>query len=391
MNQSEANDNKNTSTLAAWERLQKQLVNEPVNAQWVRWSKQAHELATKDKKNEDDLSLILDEEATTDSTFFKTADNNEHETINISDSRRSGLWMNWLKKNRKWLSGTVAASVLAVTLFTPVGNQALAAILSKFRMEQVTVVQEDDIQQIMNNIFTDGRSQEAVNTFGAFSHTSGTLNGEYSLIEAEKLLNRKLIMPQGFDLNKVNISPSSEIILNLHVDEVNKALKRLGAKKLLPQIIDGKPVTLNFGEIVSGYQQVTINGEQRNISFSQMAAPSIDVDPSIPVEEALDAVMQFPFLPDYLKDSLKRSGVLDNGKLPLPVIVNGTVEKRTIDGIDVVMTQQKYNVYQKNAETVEQIHYGLTWVKNSQLYTINGDGFTDSESAFKLAGELIKQ
>ena len=48
-----------------------------------------------------------------------------------------------MKRNRKWLSGTVAASVLAVTLFTPVGNQALAAILGKFRMEQVTVVQEE--------------------------------------------------------------------------------------------------------------------------------------------------------------------------------------------------------------------------------------------------------
>ena len=76
----------------------------------------------------------------------------------------------------------------------------------------------------MNNVFTDGHSQEAVKNFGAFSHTSGTLSGEYSLAEAEKLLNRKLIMPTGFELNKVYISPSSEITLTLHVDEVNKAL-----------------------------------------------------------------------------------------------------------------------------------------------------------------------
>jgi hypothetical protein len=392
MNQSEANDNKNTSVEAAWEKLQKQLVNEPVNAQWVRWSKQANELAYKDQTNEDDLSLISGEEAVTYSKLDKTAVNYQYEPMNISDSHRSGLWMNWMKRNRKWLSGTVAASVLAATLFTPVGNQALAAILNQFRMEQVTVIQQDDIEQMMNSVFTNGQSQEAANNFGAFTHTSGTLNGEYSLAEAEKLLNRKLILPQGFDLNKVDISPSNEITLNLHVDEVNKALKRLGAKKLLPQSIDGKPVTLNFEESVSASQQVTIDGEQHSISFSQTAAPSIDVDPSIPVEEALDAVLQFPFLPDYLKDSLKKSGVLDNGKLPLPVVANGTVEKHTIDGVEVVMTQQKYNMgRKKNNESVEQTYYGLTWVKKGQLYNISGDGFTNPEAAFKLAEELIKQ
>jgi hypothetical protein len=392
MNQSEANDNKNTSTEAAWENLQKQLVNEPVNAQWVRWSKQANELAYKEKTIEDDLSLISGEEATTYSTLDKTAVNNEFETINISDSHRSGLWLNWMKRNRKWLSGTVAASVLAVTLFTPVGNQALAAILGKFRMEQVTVVQENDIEQMMNSIFTDGRSQEAVNNFGAFTHTSGTLSGPYSLAQAEKLLNHKLLLPNGFDPNKVDISPSSEIILNLHVDEVNKALTRLGAKKLLPQSIDGKPVTLNFAEIVSTSHLITNGGKQQNISFYQTTAPSIDVDPSIPVEEALEAVLQFPFLPDYLKDSLKKSGVLDNGKLPLPVIANGTVEKRTIGGVEVVMTINKYKVTQaKDSAIVEESYYGLTWVKNSQIYNINGDGFTDPEAAFKLAEELIKQ
>ena len=50
MNQSEANDNKNASTEAAWERLQKQLATEPVHTQWVRWSKQANE-NQKDRTN----------------------------------------------------------------------------------------------------------------------------------------------------------------------------------------------------------------------------------------------------------------------------------------------------------------------------------------------------
>jgi hypothetical protein len=397
MNLSEANDNKTVSAEAAWEKLQKQLVTEPVNAQWVRWSKQVNEIAG-DKTNEDDINLVAGE-GVTNPMFHSASPNGGQETISTlplihSEAHKSGLWLNWMKRNRKWLSGTAAASVLAFTLFTSVGNQALAAILNQFRMEQVTVVQEDDIQRIMDNVFSEGHSEEAINKFGTFSHTSGTINGEYTLPEAEKLLNRKLITPKDIDLsqNKIYISPSSEITLSLHVDEVNKALQRLGAKKLLPQSMDGKPVKLIFGEAAHMSKQVKIDGMDRNYSFTQMTAPSIDVDLSIPVAEAMDAVVQFPFLPEYLKASLKNSGVLNNGNLPMPVIANGTVEKRTIEGVEVVMTQQNYNLQRsKNTEAAEEIYYGLTWVKNGQLYTLNGDGFADQNAAFALAKELIMQ
>jgi hypothetical protein len=397
MNQSEANDNKTVSAEAAWEKLQKQLGTEPVNAQWVRWSKQANEIAS-DKTNEADTNFAAGEEVT-NSIFHTASQNGGQETmstlpISPSEAHKSGLWLNWIKRNRKWLSGTVAASMLTFTLFTSVGNQALAAILNQFRMEQVTVVQEDDIQRIMNGFFTEGHSADAINKFGTFSNTTGTINGEYTLPEAEKLLNRKLIFPKDIDLsqNKINISPSSEITLNLNVDEVNKALQRLEAKKLLPQSIDGKPVKLIFGEAVHVSKQVKINGEDRNYSFTQMTAPSINVDPSIPVAEAMDAVVQFPFLPDYLKNSLQNSGALSNGNLPMPVIANGTVEKRTIEGVEVVMTQQKYNISKSvDTEAVAEIFYGLTWVKDGQLYLVNGNGFTDQNAAFTLAKELILQ
>jgi hypothetical protein len=397
MNQSEANDKISTAAEAAWERLQKQLVTEPVNAQWVRWSKQENE-ANGNKMNENDINLVISENATLASVITEASTEGDGtcttQPLFFAETHKSGLLLTWMKQNKKWLSGVVAASVLAVTLFTPIGNQALAAILNKFRMEQVTVVQADDIQRMMDGVFTEGRSEEAINKFGAFSHTSGSINGEYSLADAEKLLNRKFFIPKDWDLNqnKVYISPSSEITLNLHVDEVNKALQHLGAKKLLPESIDGKPVKLIFAEGINISKQLKVDEEQRNISLSQMTAPSIEVDPSIPVEEAMNAVLQFPFLPDYLKDSLKNSGVLDNGKLPLPVISNGTAEKRTVEGVEVVMTQQEYSVSRSvDSKTVQEKFYNLTWVKNGQLYNLGGTGFEDPNAAFALAQELIQQ
>jgi hypothetical protein len=389
MNHSEANDN-NSMAEAAWEKLQKQLATEPVNAQWVRWAKQANESAY--KTNEDVQSLSVGEEA------MSSTQNEDLETVSTlplthsEEARKSGLLPSWMKRNRKWLSGAIAASLLAFTLFTSAGNQALAAILNKFHMEQVTVVQEGDIQQIMNNVLTEGQSKEAINKFGTFTHSAGTTNGEYTLAEVEKLLNYKLILPKGIDSSKIYISSSSENTVNLHVDEVNSALQRLGAKKLLPQSIDGKSIKIKVAESANVSKDVKINGEVRNYSIMQMTAPSIEVDPSIPVEEALNAVLQFPFLPDSLKDSLKNSGILNNGDLPLPVIANGSVEKRTILGTQVVMTQREYNNKQsRNGAAVKEVYYGLTWVKDGQLFTINGNGFTDTNEAFALAEEMIMQ
>lgn len=386
MNQSETNDSKNLATEMAWEKLQKQLATEPVNAHWARWSKQANALDTNQtaELTQNEPSAPLND-ITHESQEIKL-----HTTA--METPKSTPSFSWVKRNRKWLTGTAAASVLAITLFTSVGNQALASILNNFRMEQVTVVQEDDVRQIMTNVFMSGGSEEAINKFGTFSHTSGTINGEYELAEAEKFLNYKLLMPNGVNASKIFISPSGEITLKLHVDEVNKALLRLGTKKLLPQSIDGKPVKLIFGESVSVNKQVLINGNEKNYSFTQMAAPSVEVDPSIPVAEAIEAVLQFPFLPDYIKNNLKNSGVLNNGNIPLPIIANGTVEKRTIEGVQVVMTQREYKVQSSNSDTVQQqIYYEITWIKDSRLYNIGGDGFTNPEEAFALAKELIVQ
>jgi hypothetical protein len=388
----DTDDKKDKHTEAAWDKLQKQLEQEPVNSQWVRWSKHASENKKAQAAEsihaavEEDLSQWIEAD-------IKDDFSNEAVIMHTKEASRKAAPFNWMTRNSKWLSGALAASVLAVTLFTPVGNKALASILNKFRMEQVTVVQENEVQQIMNGFFSDGESREAVNKFGSFSQTSGTINGDYTLEAAEKLLNHKIIIPKDIDLkdNKVYVSPQNELTFNLHIAEVNKVLQRLGAKKLLPQSIDGKPIKLIFGETVSFSKQVQIDGLETYYSLSQMVAPSVEVDPSIPVEDALDAVLDFPFLPDHLKNDIKNSGVLTGGILPLPIIADGTVEKRTVKGVEVVMTKQTYKVQDNNGKTIDSPHYNLTWVKDGQLYNLNGNGFTDQNAVFAKVEELIVQ
>lgn len=370
----------NQSTDAAWEKLQKQLAKEAVNSQWTRWSKQLNEHNGALKQEE--VPLLYDKIA---DSIPHTGATSALEAIEPVSGARKSLFRSWLKRNRNWMSGASVASVLTIILLTPVGNHALAAILNQFHMQQVTVVQEDDLRQMMNNVLSDGKTRESINKFGAFTHTSGTLNGQYTIKEAEQLLQYKLIAPKVFNAeqDKVYLSPSNEITLKLNVDEVNQALQRLGAKKMLPQAIDGKPIKLIFGESAS----FSMNSKQ-NINgyyLTEQPVPVIDVDPSIPVAEALDAVIQFPLLPQYLKDSLKQSGVLDGGNIPLPVIANKLTEKHTIQGVDVILSTQSLN-----EEKTNNAYYSATWVKKGQLYTLNGH-FTDKNAVLALTEELISQ
>jgi hypothetical protein len=381
MNNSESNQDNDQMIDVAWERLQKQLVKEPVNSQWARWSKQQQE-----RKNVTPDEISVQRSATVSGLEPFMTPPEAAVVLPESFTRKNS----WFKKHRKWVSGIAAASVLAVTLITPAGNQALAAILNKFHMQQMTVVKEDELQQMMNTIFTDGESREAVNKFGAISRKSGTINGEYTLKDAERLLNRKLIMPGNFDPNteKVHISASNELTMTLKVDEVNKTLTRLGAAKLLPNSVDGKPITLKLGEAVSLSRQVQKDGNGYYYSFTQLAVPVIEVDPSIPVSEALEAVIQFPLLPDYIKNNLKTSGALDNGNIPLPIVTNGNAEKLTIQGVEAVLTVNNYG----NKEAGNRLaYYNLIWIKNGKVYSVNGSGFADRAALVAFAEELIKQ
>jgi hypothetical protein len=387
MNSSVSNrDNDQKAAEAAWDRLQRQLVKEPVNSQWARWSKQRQEL-----KNIADISIQdfnMKSTPIMDSGLEPLTASSEAAVI--SPEKAFAKQKNsWFIKNRKWISGIAAASLLAVTLISPAGNQALGAILNQFHMQQLTVVKEDDLKQMMNTVFTDGESREAINKFGTISRKSGTINGEYTVKDAEQLLNRKFIVPGNFDQNneKVHVSASNEMTLTLNVNEVNKTLKQLGATKLLPSSVDGKPITLKLGEAVSLSKQVQLNGNGHYYSFTQLAVPAIEVDPSISVAEALDAVIQFPLMPDSIKYRLKDSGILNGGNLPLPIVTNGNAEKLTIQGVEAVVTVNDY----ENRGRGNTSYYTVTWIKNGQLYTINGDGFADRNEVVAFTEELIKQ
>jgi hypothetical protein len=346
----------------AWSRLQAKLAKEPVQFNWAEWTQASLEQAI-------ETQLQGATEMGMTSSDLKTASVTPSfegvKPASTAGTRKQTWALSWLHKRRKW-AGLAAACLVFVGAFiiTPAGNEALASILNKFRMQDVTVVQEDDLQQLFSQISPDGKTREQINKFGTFTQTSGTMQGQFEPAEAAKALGYKLTVPADYKADKTHglfVSPSNKLTFQIHVDEVNQAMKRLGAKKLLPTSIDRKPITLELGETVN-YHLVN---EQRKewYSFMQQPVPVITVDPSIPLAEALDAVLEFPLLPANLKQGLQQSSILSGGNVPLPVIKQGNSEKVNVSGINVILTASK--------ET-DQIFYSATWVKDGHLYDFGG-------------------
>ncbi|OPA75319.1 hypothetical protein BVG16_22270 [Paenibacillus selenitireducens] len=343
----------------AWNRFQAKLAEEPINPTWATWTA-AH------NDNNQNLNTELDQQG----TFEAGADHSENHAIStikpkyVRDKKRKPM-----TRGRKWAGFAAACCIVGAVIATPVGNKALAAIFNQFKVQNVAAVNESDIRNIFNQISENGEISESINLFGDFKHTNGTLQGEFTPEAAGERLGYPLLpIVKDNQITKAYISPSQSMTFSLHVDEVNKALRKLGASKLLPTSVDGKPITLEIPE------QVNYNlseGEQW-ANLSQLNVPKVTVDPSISVEEALDAVLNFPLLPDYLKESLQQSRIL-SGDIPMPIITGDKTTKTTIQGTEVIVQDETSGDY---------TNFRGTWVKDGQLYMFNGGNMFATHEAF---------
>ncbi|WP_166243920.1 hypothetical protein [Paenibacillus turpanensis] len=349
----------------AWEKMKEKLKSEPAHPLWSQLQNVDH------MENKPNFSVMHEEQASQKDDVTQLSPL----PAGQQTKKRSLLSM----RNRKWLSGAVAASVIALVVVTPIGNQALASIINQFRMEEMTTINEQDANQFFNSFFPDGEEREFENQFSEVSRTTGTINGVYSIQDAAKALNRNLVTADWFTDDKVDVSPSERYTFTINVAEVNKVLKRLGATKLMPESVSGKPITIVLGEQVNMYSH---DGE-KHISFTQMPAPKVEVDPSIGVQEALDAIIDFPMLPGNLKHQLQRTALMNGGTVPLPVITDEGARRETLEGKDVVIGV--------NEQPGGNSYYHSVWIDEGIVYSLSGTQFTDEQQFKTEISELIRQ
>ncbi|MHA6531948.1 hypothetical protein [Paenibacillus sp. BAC0078] len=369
-------ENKHTDkhgTDEAWAKMEQKLSAERVNPVWATWGQRAVTQNETTMHGVDAAEPLNNETVQQHALASGAPEPTGNKTIR-GRSRRPVM-----TRRRKWAAAAAGVAVFAAILSTPVGNTAMAAILGQFRVQEVTLVNEDDLRNLFYQLGEGGTIGEEVNKFGAFNTSSGKITGMVPVGALQDKLGFSALTGDAINnIKSVYVSPSQEITLTLKVDEVNKALKSLGAKKLLPESIDGKPVTLRLPESVN----YDLSKDDHWASLRQMNTPVVDVDPSINVEEAVRAVLDFPLLPDNLKSSLQLSSILA-GEIPMPVIKGNHSEQVTVDGTQVILETTEYN---------NGPDYSATWVNKGQLFELNGGTvYQDKEKFMKQLQELIAQ
>ncbi|MBB6672580.1 hypothetical protein [Cohnella nanjingensis] len=354
----------------AWAKFQSRSAGEPMHPNWAVWS-EADALVAKSRPRAatiDEASASAPHAEQAEAPAAIQPPGLESPPRRLSRPPRG---------RRKWAALAAAGVLFGALLATPAGDRALASILAQFRMQDVTVVNEDDLQQLFNQFVSDGQTRESINRFGSFASTNGTISGSYEPKEAARLLGYPGL-PQGLEAElsgsgtaqgrqSAYVSASQRVTFSLNVAPINEALKRLGAKKLLSPAVDGKPITLSIPEAVSYRLPGKGAAELR-----QMNVPVVTVDPSIDVKQALDAVLDFPLLPSRLKQSLQQSRIL-SGDIPMPVFAGQGAVQREIGGVKVIVQKVVYG---------DQTQYQATWVKDGQMLTFEGGRDYDTEEAF---------
>jgi hypothetical protein len=352
------NSQENKRTHEAWERLQMKLASEPVNTKWETWG-------MKSKQNSLKPAAVLP------APVVSAAASNEASQLTTEAQAPAKASRRRASSVRKWTAAAAAAVIFGAVIATPMGNNALAAILNQFRVQEIATVDSDTLESMFYQL-TPGESFSKDNSFGEFTTKGGTVQGEFTREQAASRLGYQLL-PTDLtgDQDTVYISPSNEITMKMNIDEVNQAIQRVGATKLLPESLDGKPVTLTLHESVM-YELKT--SQDKWASLTQMKAPEITVDPSVDVKEALDAVLQLPILPNDLKKQLQRSSILA-GSIPMPYIVdkNAKTDDITIGGTKVLIEERKFN------STTDRT---AIWIKDGQMFYFEGLSAYEKEADF---------
>ncbi|MEK4328762.1 hypothetical protein MKX70_23285 [Paenibacillus sp. FSL R7-0312] len=358
----------------AWAKLQEKLGQEPVNPVWADWG-----------KREAVLAATTEETVKTDSAASGI---HSISSIRARENTDSGLSQNSVRKSRrpglsrsrKWAAAAAGVAIFAAILATPVGNTAMAAILNQFRMQDVAVVEESDLRDMFYQVSGEGNFNQTMNSFGTFTFANGSVEGKLPVGEIQGVLGYEHLKGQDItNMKTVEVSASRDITLTLNVDEVNQALKRVGSNDLLPESVDGKPITLHLPEIVN-YDLST--DQEHWATLSQMNTPVITVDPSIDMDEALDAVVNFPLIPDYLRSDLQKSRIL-SGDIPMPLIKGSNDEQITVADTPVILTEMKFS---------EGYSYSAVWVQDGQMLQLTGgDVYPDRDKFIQKVQELITE
>jgi len=384
----EINKKETEQMSAAWARLEKQLQASEQSPLWEQWEEQGKHAAQLSKESTAAASAVQTKAATVQ-TYPEQMQANvvplgrarTSSSPAANKPNKSGAAGRWFKRNVGKTIAACAAAIITVVIATPSTNEALAAWLNTFRMDNVMIVQQNDLESLMNSFMKDGETRETVNRFGTFEQTTVGSWSKLTVDQASKELGfavPTLTLP-GIQLGAISSMSAQSIAFRLNVDEINSAMRKLGADKLLPKSVDGKAIEFNTGQGVTiTYEPKEGSTSKQSLWVEYIKQPSIKIDQSVDAKDAYEAIIRFPALPDHLRKSLVQASNMENGEIPFPLITNEKPEKIVIEGVDVYLNQ-----------SADHSYANAMWLKDGVVASAHFNDFEDKQKVQSLIAELI--
>lgn len=374
----------------AWAQLENKLSETSASPLWEEWEKDglttlehvnnllvtsetSHTTGPRDQVK---MESLADESVVGDKDYINK---------DIAQRKKRARWASWMRRHVIKVSITAATVLTVIIISTPFTNKALAALLNKFHMDSVVVVQEEDMESIYSALnYRDG-NQHLSNDFGTFNRVQ---DGEYAEISLEQAEQQFGIQVPHVNLgeiteSRINTVPGQTLTFTPKVENINDTLKRLGADQLLPLSVDGKPITLRVAQSLGISYQTggkSDNGVGKYVSVNYSPIPVLEFDPTIDAQDAFDSVIRLPIIPEGVRTALLQSSKMEQGQLPFPVVVNKTTKQITIDGVDVFITMTKDSSYGS-----------LVWKQNNMMVTGYFQDFDNLDEIQSTLTELINK
>lgn len=283
--------------------------------------------------------------------------------------------LNYMLKHKKLAAAACAALFVTACITIQPVRAAIENALAIFRVENMKgiTITLDDMKQIQNQL-ANGKGEISLDKMGSIKMHGGESRA-LSKEDALNLPDFTVAFPAALsgEVPDINIVEPASIDFALNVKNVNQIMKSYGAKKLLPNNIEGKTFKVELSSQVTMHYNI----KDSYITILQTKSPEITVPEGVNVDEVYNAVVDMPILPQNLQAQLK--SIKDwKSTLYIPVVEPEMAEV-DINGARGYMTKD----YGDSEDAHEN---AVIWYDNGVIYAVSGR--IDSGEILKIARSM---
>lgn len=362
---------------AALARLHVIVQNEPVSSRWKTTSADLSE-SDQEMSHGDMMKPTMAYSSTIEERSITPMLSGQAtpEPIAVRSRRRSFAARRFAK-----VGYAVAAAAVVVGLcISPVGGKVMAAAMNTMYFQNLFGVGEADMTQIQNaldQVASGNGGRVDLKQYGtAQVDRTPVVNSNMTLTQATQAANVPMKTLPGYDTKNgsVNYVPGSSVTLRLNVNAINALIQQLGGKTEFPSSVNGEPIVI---EIPAQVNEDVSNPGGADTELNEMQMPSIQVPSDVDLNQIRLALIDLPFLPQDIRDSLSTS---EQWQQTLYVPDGGNGTNTTVNGNPAVVNQWQSGGFWNS----------MMWLQNGVLYQLSGStaAFPNQQALIQLAKEL---